>query len=70
LIDALAQMAVRERGAGSSRHQRLRDGVESIIFDEASRNRWRLSEAAIRAVFGVDIELNAQGLGAWLDSTA
>ena len=68
LIEAHEQMARQERDAGPARHQRLRAGVEQIVREEAKRNSWRLSETALLSLFGNDIELNAQGLGAWLDS--
>ena len=68
LIEAHEQMARQERDAGLARHQRLRAGVERIVREEAKRNAWRLSETALLSLFANDIELNAQGLGAWLDS--
>jgi glyoxylase-like metal-dependent hydrolase (beta-lactamase superfamily II) len=68
LIDAHAALGERERDAGSARHERLRAGVRDLVLAEAARQGWTLPEEAILEVFGLDIELNAQGLGAWLDS--
>ena len=55
-------------GAGPARHERLRTGVEQLVLDEARRYGWRLSSVQILEIFAGDIELNAQGLGAWLDA--
>jgi hydroxyacylglutathione hydrolase len=68
LIDAHAALGEREKDAGSARHERLRAGVRELVLGEAARQRWTLPREEILEVFGVDIELNAQGLGAWLDS--
>jgi upstream activation factor subunit UAF30 len=42
--------------------------VREILRAEALRQGWRLSESEVMEVFKLDIELNAQGLEAWLDS--
>jgi hydroxyacylglutathione hydrolase len=68
LIEAHVRLARRERNAGPSRHQRLREGVARLVVEEASRCSWRLRGDEALKVFAGDIELNAQGLGAWLDS--
>ncbi|MBI4290825.1 MAG: MBL fold metallo-hydrolase [Betaproteobacteria bacterium] len=68
LIEAHVQLARRERNAGSSRHERLREGVARLVVEEANRSCWRLRGDDALKVFAGDIELNAQGLGAWLDS--
>ena len=68
LIEAHVQLARRERNAGPSRHERLRQGVARLVPEEASRSSWLLRGKEALKVFAGDIELNAQGLGAWLDS--
>lgn len=68
LIEAHVKLATRERNAGPSRHERLRQGVARLVTEEASRSSWRLRGKEALKVFAGDIELNAQGLGAWLDS--
>jgi hydroxyacylglutathione hydrolase len=70
LIDAHAQLARRERAAGPLRHDRLRAGVRQIVLDEAQRHGWMLPREQVLEIFAGDIELNAQGLGSWLDALA
>ena len=43
-------------------------GVKALALAEARRFGSRLSDEKILDVYGLDIELNAQGLGSWLDS--
>jgi hydroxyacylglutathione hydrolase len=68
LIEAHAELAREHRGAGSERHDRLALGVERIVLAEARRQGWTLPQERLLEVFKLDIELNAQGLAAWLDS--
>jgi hydroxyacylglutathione hydrolase len=70
LIDAHAALAQQHRAAGAERHARLREGVARIVAAESERQRWRLGSAQSESLFALDIELNAQGLAAWLDATA
>jgi len=70
LIDAHAALGLRERDAGPERGERLRQGVEAILFEESARQGWRLERERLREVFATDIELNAQGISAWLDASA
>ena len=68
LIDAYREVALRHRDAGPDRPALLKQGVTEIVLGEAERQRWPLAREAILDVFGLDIDLNAQGLAAWLDS--
>jgi glyoxylase-like metal-dependent hydrolase (beta-lactamase superfamily II) len=68
LVDAHADLALREKGAGASRHERLREGVKGIVLEEARRWGSRLSDDRVFEIYGHDVELNAQGLGSWLDT--
>lgn len=70
LIDAHAQLALGERGAGAERHARLNAGVTDIALGEARRYGWRVARERVLEVLGGDIELNAQGLAIWLDTLA
>ncbi len=70
LVDAHADLALRERDAGAARHGRLRAGVQQLVLDEARRYDWQLSRERVLDIFAGDIELNAQGLGNWLDARA
>ncbi|TAK81366.1 MAG: hypothetical protein EPO20_25030 [Betaproteobacteria bacterium] len=49
---------------------RLARGVAEIFLSEARRQGWTLPEKQVLEVFKLDIELNAQGLEAWLDSNS
>lgn len=68
LIDAHAALALENARSGSARHARLARGIEQIVLSEARRQGWKLPEKDVLEVFKFDIELNAQGLEAWLDS--
>lgn len=68
LIDAHARLAVEHAHAGAQRHARLARGIVQILLAEARRQGWMLPESDALEVFKLDIELNAQGLEAWLDS--
>jgi hypothetical protein len=68
LIDAHAQRGREHAAAGARRHAALTRGVREILRAEALRQGRILSESAVMEVFKLDIELNAQGLEAWLDS--
>ncbi len=68
LIDAHAELGERNRSSGSGRHQRLKDGVAEIVLAERVRQGWKLTPEETLRVFELDVELNAQGLAAWLDA--
>ena len=68
LIDAHADLARAERGAGAERHARLLAGVIEIALNEARRYGWRVGREQVLDVLGMDLELNAQGLAIWLDA--
>lgn len=69
LIDAHAALGERVRHSGERRNSLLREGVTSILLGEKEVQGWRLSEGELLNLFALDIELNAQGLEAWLAST-
>ena len=68
LVDVHAELGLREKDAGALRPERLREGVKHIVLDEARRWGSRLPDARILDIYSNDVELNAQGLGFWLDS--
>jgi hydroxyacylglutathione hydrolase len=70
LIDAHAELALRERDSGAARHERLMTGITAILLEEAAQQGWALQDEAMLQFMKMDIELNAQGLGAWLDSAS
>ena len=68
LIDAHAELGERHRRAGAERKRLLREGVSGLVLAERARQQWRLPSEKVLEVFALDIELNAQGLEAWLDA--
>jgi hydroxyacylglutathione hydrolase len=67
LIDAHAELGEKNRSAGTERHARLRDGIAALVLAERERQQWRSSPEETLRIFDLDIELNAQGIAAWLD---
>jgi glyoxylase-like metal-dependent hydrolase (beta-lactamase superfamily II) len=70
LIDAHAELALKYAHSGSQRHANLTLGVRDLVLAETARQGWALPEDDALQVFKLDIELNAQGLAAWLDSNS
>ena len=68
LVDAHVALAYACAGAGDNRHAALRRGLEALVLAESARQGWALDRAQVLALFATDIELNAQGLGVWLDA--
>jgi len=68
LIDAHVAVALRHRDAGARRHELIKAGITDILLGEARNQGWRMALDAVLRLMTVDLELNAQGLGAWLDS--
>lgn len=68
LIDAHAELARRAGARDAARLPRLREGVTEIFLEERERQGWRLPPEALLELLALDIELNAQGLAAWLDA--
>ncbi|MCL4745148.1 MAG: MBL fold metallo-hydrolase [Burkholderiaceae bacterium] len=52
---------------GAPRQQWLRSGLFEVLLDEAARQRWSGERKSWLALFGDDVQLNAAGLGAWID---
>jgi len=68
LVDAHAELGLREKDGGAARPERLREGVKRIVLEEARRWGSRLPDARVLEIYANDVELNAQGLGFWLDT--
>lgn len=68
LIDAHVAVALRHRDAGARRHELIKAGITDILLGEARNQGWRMALDAVLRLMTVNLELNAQGLGAWLDS--
>lgn len=68
LVDAHVAIARREKNAGADRHARIREGLEQLLLNESRRFGCHLPASEILEIFDTDLELNAQGLGVWVDS--
>ncbi|ANQ86539.1 hydroxyacylglutathione hydrolase [Azoarcus olearius] len=68
LIDTFVAVARAARGEGVARHVEILAGLEQVVREEAARQGWALGEEASVDLMQLDLELNAQGLGIWLDS--
>lgn len=69
LIDTAVAVARAARGEGVARHVEILAGLEQIVREEAERQGWTLPEDQVFEVLRMDLELNAQGLGVWLDES-
>jgi len=67
LIDAFVALA-KDAGVGVGRHQRIKTGLSDLYLQEAATQGWGLQGRTLLDFLEMDIELNAQGLGVWLDS--
>ena len=68
LVDAHAELALREKDAGTDRPARLLAGVRRLLLEEARRWGSRLPDERVLEIYSNDVTLNAQGLGSWLDT--
>lgn len=68
LVDAHVAIVRREKYAGESRHAKIRAGLAALLLEETGRFGCRLPESEILSLFDNDLELNAQGLGIWIDN--
>lgn len=55
---------------GPGRHQAIKAGLTAQMAADMARHAVPLPQAEALEVFGNDLELNAQGLGVWLDTPA
>ena len=67
LIDAQVAVARAARGHGVARHVEIIGGLEQIVRDETERQGWALDNEAAIALLRLDLDMNAHGLGVWLD---
>jgi len=68
LIDVHATLGERLKDAGPERDQLLEDGVREILLGHVAAHGVCLSRERILELIDMDVELNAQGIAAWLDS--
>lgn len=67
LLEAMVERALALRQAGPDRHARLVDALRALYLERAAARRVLLSPETVAQLLAVDIELNAAGIGVWLD---
>ncbi|MEL1262815.1 MBL fold metallo-hydrolase [Pseudoxanthomonas putridarboris] len=65
-IDAMVAIAISCDGR-ADRHRCLTAGLTALYLERALQQQVPLDDEAVQRVLAMDIELNAQGLGVWLD---
>jgi glyoxylase-like metal-dependent hydrolase (beta-lactamase superfamily II) len=65
-VDEMARTA-RALANESNRHEKLKSAFAAIYLQELRRSGATQPDAFLRDILATDIELNAQGLGAWLN---
>ncbi|MET0657157.1 MAG: MBL fold metallo-hydrolase, partial [Steroidobacteraceae bacterium] len=68
-VDAMVD-AARAVANAPQRHHRLRDAFRNIYIDALRQMGATAPDQQLEALLATDIELNAQGVGVWLDSQA
>lgn len=69
-IDAMLAVARTHQAAGTERHARIKAGLSELLLAEADAFGCTMNAAALLELWATDLELNAQGLGVWLDTQA
>lgn len=70
LVTAFADMARGVRDAGAARHARLIQGQRDILLPRLAAHGCKFDPDQFEKLLAGDYELNAQGLGVWLDREA
>jgi glyoxylase-like metal-dependent hydrolase (beta-lactamase superfamily II) len=69
MLDAFVALGKRLRDEKTMRHERLKAGVEEIMLQALLAHGCELPLEEISRLLGMDFELNAQGIGVWLDKS-
>lgn len=74
-VQLLAQLeamvdAARHLATAPQRHQRLKDAFRTIYANALRQAGGTATDAELQSLLATDLELNAQGVGVWLDSPA
>lgn len=70
-IDAMvsiAQSAQENSANAEQRHDAMKAALTELYLSRAQAHGWKGDRAQLLEILGMDVELNAQGLGIWLDS--
>jgi len=69
-LDTLVALAESEANAGEARHARIKQAMTDYLLGEIRAHGCTLSDTELLDIWATDLELNAQGLGVWLDQRA
>lgn len=67
-LETLVALGRQERSVGADRHARIKAASTAYLLGEIRTHGCMLAEEAILELLATDLELNAQGMGVWLDS--
>ncbi|MBU0594941.1 MAG: MBL fold metallo-hydrolase [Gammaproteobacteria bacterium] len=70
MLEAYVELGIRLHKAGKNRHERLKAGVEEIMLQALQAHGCNLPLEEISRLLGMDFELNAQGIGVWLNKSS
>jgi glyoxylase-like metal-dependent hydrolase (beta-lactamase superfamily II) len=70
VLDAFVRLGHRVRETGADRHRLLVEGQHEILLPRLRAHGCTLDEARLRSILQNDYDLNAQGIGIWLDRQA
>lgn len=66
-LDDFVVLAQQVVDMGEARHRTLVEKLETYLIDQLAAHGCRLPRAEMSRLLAADVELNAQGLGVWLD---
>ena len=71
-LDQLDQMVELGQAVhdAADRHTALKQGLLALYTASAERNQCHMAPERLQDLLAMDIELNAQGMGVWLDGLA
>lgn len=67
-VDAFVSFALDAKGLDAERHSQIRDALQRYALEQVRAAGCCLPESRVLDLLANDIELNAQGLGVWLDA--
>lgn len=66
-LDALLAIAEAAADKGAGRHEQIKSAMTAYLLGEIRRHGCQLDDTVLLDIWATDLELNAQGLGVWLD---
>jgi len=66
---SIAQAAQENSANAEQRHEAMKAALTTLYLARAQAHGWNGDRAQLLEILGMDVELNAQGLGIWLDNS-